>query len=367
MQLKLTILSGSSMQQAVFIKIKQIIPLAELISTDQSSKSISIFFHFIYYNLEENTKKTQFSIAPIIVTDFSWASINAVLSVFNKRLGKLKLIQIVEEEGVTSDRSHDFSFEKEAITNDSLETIKNSSPFTSYYKNILKNYEEKLKNSEIKNSGKNIFFNPKLFWLIENQLYLLPIWSGLIIENFKKSHPADLSDCFKTRLSNNPVENYFGVLKNRILQNRRVFPKNSDSVIREKENWTDKKEKKQKKHIFEFDSKGINDQFPSNQFKNVSVFINDFISKFTCNNDRMEIDELEENENEMKPEEPSKNSDDYVENNNISKIYFKNNNMEIDEKKDNQNELKPEENSINYVFFENLLQEISCDHVSFEK
>lgn len=63
---------------------KQILPVAEFITTDQTTRSVSSFLHQINYNFQENPNKNDFSIAPIIVTDFSSALINSVLNVFNK-------------------------------------------------------------------------------------------------------------------------------------------------------------------------------------------------------------------------------------------------------------------------------------------
>ena len=65
-------------------KKKQILPVAEFITTDQSIKSISSYLHNIDYNIQENRKYKDLKIAPIIITDFSWALINSVLMVFNK-------------------------------------------------------------------------------------------------------------------------------------------------------------------------------------------------------------------------------------------------------------------------------------------
>lgn len=50
-----------------------------------------------------------------------------------------------------------------------------------------------------------------MFQLIKKRLYLVPLWSSIILADFGL-----------TRLTNNPVENYFGHLKNRIIQKRLV-------------------------------------------------------------------------------------------------------------------------------------------------
>ncbi|RNA20752.1 hypothetical protein BpHYR1_015637 [Brachionus plicatilis] len=71
----------------------------------------------------------------------------------------------------------------------------------------------KIEKSNLESLEENIFYDPKLFGLIADQLYLLPLWTGIIIENFKTNHQNELNEFKNTRLSNNPVENYFGDIK----------------------------------------------------------------------------------------------------------------------------------------------------------
>ena len=64
---------------------KQIIPIAEFVTTSQTQLSISGYLNIIRKILETNiTSKKQFPFAPIFVTDFSWAIINSILDVFNR-------------------------------------------------------------------------------------------------------------------------------------------------------------------------------------------------------------------------------------------------------------------------------------------
>jgi hypothetical protein len=60
-----------------------IFPLAEFISTAHDSHTISGYLYSIKLELERTIPKPGFQIAPIIVTDFSWALLNAVCTVFN--------------------------------------------------------------------------------------------------------------------------------------------------------------------------------------------------------------------------------------------------------------------------------------------
>ena len=62
---------------------KFICPLADFFSSAHDSKTISSYFLLIKDELEKFIPKPSFQQAPIIVTDFSWGLINAVIRTFN--------------------------------------------------------------------------------------------------------------------------------------------------------------------------------------------------------------------------------------------------------------------------------------------
>ena len=84
------------------------------------------------------------------------------------------------------------------------------------------NYEDKITNFKAAASldvaassadlTANEFFCQKLFDILIGQLYLIPIWSGIIIKTQNFGYST------KSRLSNNPVENWIGQVKNNILK-----------------------------------------------------------------------------------------------------------------------------------------------------
>jgi len=94
------------------------------------------------------------------------------------------------------------------------DNIKINSPFTMHYDLLMTQLNSDL-NAKSKNNLLNVvlneYFCPQLFAILEEKLYMIPLWSGIMIrseiENFK----------IKTRLTNNPVENWFGQVKNHIL------------------------------------------------------------------------------------------------------------------------------------------------------
>ena len=103
--------------------------------------------------------------------------------------------------------------------------IKENSPFTYYFNNIIQNFE-KIKNISkkgniLKKTIPNHFFNPSLFKFIKDKLHLMPLWTGLIIHHLgvylKIEYLINL-----TRLVNNPVENDFGDFKCNTLQRKKV-------------------------------------------------------------------------------------------------------------------------------------------------
>ena len=96
-------------------------------------------------------------------------------------------------------------------TNDK-KTLRNASPFHKYYENKIKEYREKGLTDSSENFSNNEFYCPKLFDMLARNLYLIPIWSGIMINT------QGIGYSTKTRLSNNPVENWIGQLKNNILK-----------------------------------------------------------------------------------------------------------------------------------------------------
>ncbi|CAF1014569.1 unnamed protein product [Brachionus calyciflorus] len=104
--------------------------------------------------------------------------------------------------------------------------IKNSSHFESYFKILLKKFSQVIdEETNIDCFRANKFYCPDLFSIIENYLYILPLWSGILINEQKLQ---------VTRLSNNPVENWFNHLKNNMLKGERVMPSSLVALVYKK-------------------------------------------------------------------------------------------------------------------------------------
>lgn len=231
----------------------------------QNSVSIIQFNNYLLNikNIFDNNQKTS-------ALYYSLSTIR--IEIQNRNLDKLDFSSF-ENETCSINKSNECKKNIDDSPLETIESIKKTSPFSSYFDNILKSFHDKITTKKIKSHGENVFYHPQLFALIVDQLYLLPLWTGLAIDDFKKNYKSDLSECFKTRLTNNPVENYFGLLKNRVLGKRKVFPSDfvslnflrikskffqyymeifstndedtKNSILNIKEKWTDKKKKAQ--------------------------------------------------------------------------------------------------------------------------
>lgn len=91
------------------------------------------------------------------------------------------------------------------------------SKFSDYYSRLIA--LNKINKTE-KYEKINNYYRPKLFQLIKDQLYLMPLWSGVIIRMTGIQHHCHYLMNI-TRLSNNLVENHFGYIKNHIFGNKR--------------------------------------------------------------------------------------------------------------------------------------------------
>ncbi len=94
--------------------------------------------------------------------------------------------------------------------------LKKSSPFSSYYFIKIKEFALKeCPQADLINET-NSFYNPLLFDIIKNRLYIVPLWSGFV---FKRIHNLK----HLTRASNTPVESSFSILKNGNLNKNKVM------------------------------------------------------------------------------------------------------------------------------------------------
>ncbi len=101
--------------------------------------------------------------------------------------------------------------------------IKSNSKYKAYYDELIISFQF-LKGNAKRSAPNNIFHSPKLFGLIQDKLYLMPLWSGVMIQHTALTTGNEFLKN-KTRLDNNPVENHLGHVKVHECLKRKIFPR----------------------------------------------------------------------------------------------------------------------------------------------
>ena len=115
------------------------------------------------------------------------------------------------------------------FTKSQFRSLKKESPFTKYYNPIILKWKRDLQGEKFDSSlPKNDFYNPSLFSLISDYLYMIPFWTKILVKKIKPDLDIKYGD--KDKLENNPVENYFDIFKNKLLQNKLSTPSEICSV-----------------------------------------------------------------------------------------------------------------------------------------
>lgn len=102
-----------------------------------------------------------------------------------------------------------------------IHEIKKNSPFVSYFDKTLKKLEEELKaQAEFRNKNKlilepNHFYAPILFGLIKKRLFIMSMWSCVMVGDWQSYSKRTLP---RTRQTTNPVENHFDHYKNHMFK-----------------------------------------------------------------------------------------------------------------------------------------------------
>jgi hypothetical protein len=110
------------------------------------------------------------------------------------------------------------------IKQENKNDIYSNSPYTNYYGKIFEQNknESYLKNlsSEKNTQNFNQFYCPNLISIIEDKMYIIPLWSGMMLKVFEKHNKKRkclLPNPF-TRLTNNPAESRIRIVKNNIFK-----------------------------------------------------------------------------------------------------------------------------------------------------
>ena len=105
--------------------------------------------------------------------------------------------------------------------NETIDNIKKNSPFRIYFDDLIKQYRSELNLNLIRKKKKveNDFFCEALFSIIDDKLHLMPLWTGLMIGEYK-AYSVNEFISKQTRFTNNSVESYFTELKHSIFNNQ---------------------------------------------------------------------------------------------------------------------------------------------------
>ncbi len=102
-----------------------------------------------------------------------------------------------------------------------IRSLKKQSPFRKYFDKMILFFQKSVEKNK-NDFDINEFFEPALFHLILQQLYLLPLWTGIFIQNWSNNRKD--STLQFTRLNNNPAEVRFHIIKNKTLNGNKVMP-----------------------------------------------------------------------------------------------------------------------------------------------
>lgn len=94
------------------------------------------------------------------------------------------------------------------------DNVTKNSPFTEYFDKKIIEINQKLSSENVNEILENEYYNLELLKIICSKLYIMPMWSGIMIKELKEKYPHMTET---TRCSNNMVESYFSYLKNSIL------------------------------------------------------------------------------------------------------------------------------------------------------
>ena len=105
-----------------------------------------------------------------------------------------------------------FSSENTIYSVDNSKNLKENSPYSKYFIQVLNSVASKP--PKLRSKIENAFFQPTLFEIILDYIHLASLWSGLVIGNWQIFVNKEIRF---TRLTNNPVEDYFNHLKNHLI------------------------------------------------------------------------------------------------------------------------------------------------------
>jgi hypothetical protein len=112
---------------------------------------------------------------------------------------------------------------------DTISSIVKKSPFTSYFAKKHSEFSKILKKPDSFKLSE--FYAPNLYSCLFDYLHLIPLWTGIGLSS--NGLLNSVNQTVSTRLSNNPVERWFGISKNILFIDINLFPNAIATILYE--------------------------------------------------------------------------------------------------------------------------------------
>ncbi len=140
-------------------------------------------------------------------------------------------------------------------------SLKTDSPFKVHFDKLIRMHQKEVqaKITNIDENETNFEYCPALFDILREYLYIVPFWTGVMLDYWKTLNPK-YKNLIGNRLDNNPAENNFRQKKHNLFQNLSVMPSQYTSRMKNRidvlcmENYKNEIENlqlKKEKHISE--------------------------------------------------------------------------------------------------------------------
>ena len=181
------------------------------------------------------------------VKEFS-QNIKHAYNIFNLKLSCkpcINSIQSIKKELIKKNLLHEFNYknitekvdEKKAKKSANIvingtfkyKSLRKHSPFAKHFNKLINWHKKNVYHKTIKSKKNvfslNFFYCPQIFQIFFKYLHIMPLWTGVMISQWLILNPnySEVLD-FLPRLTNNPVENWFGQLKNSLFPSKPIMP-----------------------------------------------------------------------------------------------------------------------------------------------
>ena len=101
--------------------------------------------------------------------------------------------------------------------------LKIDSPFKEYFDKLIRLHNQEVQAQVTNKDEINFDYCPELFDILREYLYIVPFWTGMMLDYWKTLNPK-FKNLISTRLDNNPAENNFRQTKHNLFHDLPVMP-----------------------------------------------------------------------------------------------------------------------------------------------